>query len=432
LNTAKRALVQVGGMTGADLKVSDDGDITYKFDSDFREKMNRNSFKAKLASYYNSNKSLIQHYGKVAFGLTLIASLVVVSTALVVISSSSSSDDDRRDDRRRNPGGGMGMGNVLGPSPFDFWYYRPYRSYYVYGQPVRKKERGGGFLESVFSYVFGDGDPNRDMEELRIRGAAKLIRDAGGAVTAEQLAPFADIGDDVALGSEQTYVDESFVVPIMSQLGGRPEVTEDGDIIYVFDELMETGLSREAQIKLMGVKTTTEYEEAMAMREGVEIPNEINEVPLTFSSASDGNKLLAGVFGVINLAGVLYLGQILGSPAMQTVQLGSYLGAVKLFMPFLFTYAIAFNAIPLFRAFRMKSANAKINQRNKTRRLWRSVLENGGEKVQRKLRAAKKFAVGMKSVSRKKEVFDSGKDLVESQEERERRELEEFDRKFRQ
>lgn len=78
------------------------------------------------------------------------------------------------------------------------------------------------------------------------------------------------------------------------------------------------------------------------------------------------------------------------SPAMQTVQLGSYLGAVKLFMPFLFTYAIAFNAIPLFRAFRMKSANAKINQRNKTRRLWRSVLENGGEKVQRKLRAAKK------------------------------------------
>ena len=48
LNTAKRALVQVGGMTGADLKVSDDGDITYKFDSDFREKMNRNSFKAKV------------------------------------------------------------------------------------------------------------------------------------------------------------------------------------------------------------------------------------------------------------------------------------------------------------------------------------------------------------------------------------------------
>ena len=75
---------------------------------------------------------------------------------------------------------------------------------------------------------------------------------------------------------------------------------------------------------------------------------------------------------------------------MQTVQLGSYLGAVKLFMPLLFTYAIAFNAIPLFRAFRMKRANAKINRRNETRRLWRSVLENGGEKVQRKLRAAKK------------------------------------------
>jgi hypothetical protein len=37
----------------------------------------------------------------------------------------------------------------LGPSPFDFFYYRPYRTYYVYGQPQPRRQ-DPGFLESVF------------------------------------------------------------------------------------------------------------------------------------------------------------------------------------------------------------------------------------------------------------------------------------------
>ena len=37
----------------------------------------------------------------------------------------------------------------------------------------------------------------------------------------------------------------------------------------------------------------------------------------------------------------------------------------------------------------------------------------------------------MKSTGGKREVFDSGKDLVESQEERERQSLDQFDAKFR-
>ena len=51
-------------------------------------------------------------------------------------------------------------------SPFDVFYYRPYRSYYVYGYPKREEM---GFLEGCFSYIFGDGDPNAQLEEVRIR-----------------------------------------------------------------------------------------------------------------------------------------------------------------------------------------------------------------------------------------------------------------------
>lgn len=46
------------------------------------------------------------------------------------------------------------------------------------------------FIESVYSFVFGDGDPNFNLEERRYRQIAQLIRENGGAVTAEQLAPY--------------------------------------------------------------------------------------------------------------------------------------------------------------------------------------------------------------------------------------------------
>jgi len=134
---------------------------------------------------------------------------------------------------------------------------------------------------------------------------------------------------------------------------------------------------------------------------------------------------------VAPIIAVLYLGQILGSPALQTVQLGGYLGLVKGLMPFLFTYALVYNAVPVFRAFWIKGANAKIAKRNKTRRLWRSVLQGGGENVTRKLNAARRFARNIKSIGSQREVYDSGKDIVDSMEERERKEMEEFDRKFK-
>ena len=56
----------------------------------------------------------------------------------------------------RGGGGGM-MGGFWGPSPFDFFYYRPYYSRYYYSPAYGNVDRGSqgrdpeemGFLESV-------------------------------------------------------------------------------------------------------------------------------------------------------------------------------------------------------------------------------------------------------------------------------------------
>jgi hypothetical protein len=56
---------------------------------------------------------------------------------------------------------------------WDPYYYRTRRY-----QLAENKEMG--FLESVFSFVFGDGDPNDNLDDLRYEQIANVIK-ANGA-----------------------------------------------------------------------------------------------------------------------------------------------------------------------------------------------------------------------------------------------------------
>ena len=103
--------------------------------------------------------------------------------------------------------------------------------------------------EAFFSFVFGDGDPNSALRAARVRALAGVIRQNGGAVVAEQLAPYLDPPRNTARGDERN-IDESWVLPACLELGGRPEVGDDGTIVYVFDELTVSALASEANLAL--------------------------------------------------------------------------------------------------------------------------------------------------------------------------------------
>lgn len=399
------------------------------------------------------------------------------------------------------------MGGFWGPSPFDFFYYRPYYSrYYVVpgGSRQREQRRDGlddemGFLESVFSYVFGDGNPNGDIESRRLTLAATMIREYGGAVTAEQLAPYCDDAPmplltttmvDGKLGEERAYVDESFVLPIVTQLDGEPRVTEEGDIVYVFPELMTSAVastitssttssttkekskqSREARIlrragleenvptsrigKLLngnGISTRGALERSDLIdileralpsvekddddtNVGVEDdPTLLVEREFKFSLASPFQTILAGGLGIVNLGGALYLGNLLGQYALYGVRLPSYMGLIQQFFPLLLGYAILFNVVPLARNFWIGGQNEKIRRRNETRRSWRAVLEGkalaGGSSVRRKLLAAARFGKRMRQLGAGGEndiVFDTSRGFDELEKKREKEAMKDFD-----
>jgi len=411
----------------------------------------------------------------------LLASLVAIFSTIFFATSSSggSSDDDRRDGRRSMGGG---FGGFWGPSPFDFFYYRPYYSRYSAYRQRDPEEMG--FLESVFSYVFGDGEANPDKEERRVSLAAAMIRQNGGAVTAEQLAPFCDdvpMPPMVAgkLGEERVYVDESFVLPIVTQLDGVPQVTEDGDIVYTFSELMTSALPKALSPSLSSTEMKrTRRESSILKRAGLDedvpartiktllsrnristrealsrsdliviledvLPDEedsaFTEIDVSdptlllereykFSLASGSQTLLAGILGVVNLGGALYLGNLLGQYAVG-VRLPSYFGLVQQMFPLLFGYAFLFNAIPLVRKVWIERQNSKIAARNKARRLWKAVVEQKAGSVKRKLMAAARFGKRMKQLGSggRDIVFDTSKEFLEVEKTKERAVMKDFD-----
>ena len=126
---------------------------------------------------------------RVSFGTTLIASIVIVYAAIAALLS----NRDDRDDRRGGGGGGAFFGPRMYWSPFDFlWYWDPY--YYERRAYLAEMEgaKDMNFLEAVFSFVFGDGDPTRISSASVGRWWGLCIQKNNGVVTAEQLAPFLD------------------------------------------------------------------------------------------------------------------------------------------------------------------------------------------------------------------------------------------------
>ncbi|EED89451.1 hypothetical protein THAPSDRAFT_263883 [Thalassiosira pseudonana CCMP1335] len=428
LSQARKDLTTLASLTRGDIAVSSDGDLLYTFPSNINGVLSTNSAKYRALSTWNEKIVPPLFYAtKVGFGVVLVASLVAVFSTIFFATSGISRDDD---DRRERRGGGMpmGFGGFWGPSPFDFFYYRPYYSRYYYspaydtrGRQQRSQDPDEmGFLESVFSYVFGDGNPNGDVEERRIALVAEMIRSNGGAVSAEQLAPFCD---DVPMPN-RAYVDESFVLPFVTQLNGEPQVTEDGDIVYIFPELM-------ASASKSPTSSMDSKEMARMRREShVDDPTLLLEREYKFSLASSFQTVLAGLLGVVNLGGALYLGNILGQYALYGVRLPSYMGLVQQFFPLLLGYAVLFNAIPLVRNFWIQRENDKIRRRNEVRKSWKAVLEEKAGSVKRKLMAAARMGKKVKQLGTEGRdiVFDTKKEMAEIEEVKQRDAMSEFDK----
>eukprot|EP00961_Rhodomonas_salina_P225039 3042634-Rhodomonas_salina.1 len=246
---AKKQLTVLAQLAEGNLEVSNEGELVYSFDGSFRSTLSARSAKRRAQEAWDKVAPLAYYLLKVSFGVALITSIALIFTAILVIQSSSR---DERDERRSSfgGGGGFGMGPSFwwGPTPFDFFYFNAYSPYGVnrYEEPGKMS-----FLEAVFSFLFGDGDPNEKLDQRRSQAVARLVREQGGSVIAEQLAPYMDPPKE--FDPTEDRVDEAFILPAITELGGTPEVTEEGNIIYTFEDL-QVSAAPEIETQCSGLK----------------------------------------------------------------------------------------------------------------------------------------------------------------------------------
>jgi len=242
ITESQRQLLVLARLVGAELVVADDGQLSFVFEDQaaLRRGLRSATWRMRGREAWETVSPALAWTARASFGLGLLSSITIVVSALAVISSKS--------DDSSSSGGGMSMRvpmQMWGPHPLDFLYYsRPYRA------PGEM-----GFLQSCFSLLFGDPDPNRSpvssLEQRRSRAIAALVRANGGTVSAEQLAPFLEPPAQPEaweeLAASAAGFREDWVLPSLLQFGGEVEVSEEGDLLYSFPELMLSASAADAR-----------------------------------------------------------------------------------------------------------------------------------------------------------------------------------------
>jgi flagellar basal body-associated protein FliL len=359
LNVTQQGLLALASEAGGHLQVTDSGDILYQFPKNFRTILRNRFWRLRLQELWQKIWGALFYLIRISFGIILIISIIVMFLAIVAILIAVNSKDSDSNSGGDRDGGGF----FFFPTDI-FWIFNPSPDYNRYesraGQGKSSSARSMNFLEAIFSFLFGDGNPNEDLEEKRWQTIGTLIRNQGGAIAAEQVAPYLD---NVTSINQET---EDYILPVLARFNGYPQVSDQGDLIYYFPELQVTAKKR----------TLTA------------ISSYLNEKRWQFSQADSGQIMLSLGLGTVNIVLALMLGGLLR-------QYGAGIAIASLIQPVygvLLIYAISFLAIPLGRYFWLQWRNQGIDSRNQKRQAKAEWLTLPNPKFRQKLQFAEDFA----------------------------------------
>ncbi|MEG4961877.1 MULTISPECIES: hypothetical protein [unclassified Microcoleus] len=364
VNFAQRELLTLASEAGGNLQVAESGDIAYLFPKNFRDILRNKFLRLQLQEWWQKIWRILFYLIRISFGVVLVASILLIFVAITLLLSSSS-------DNNGGGGGGDGGGGNRGGGFFFFpyfwndllwiFYWNHDEPYYQQRSRLTGQKPQMSFLEAVFSFIFGDGNPNHNLEERKWSDIATAIRNNRGAVAAEQIAPYLD---NLGQGYAREY--EEYMLPALARFDGRPEVSPEGQIVYHFPQLQTTAVQKNPQ----------------------PVAAYLREMLWRFSHASSGQIMLAAGLGAVNLVGALVLGNLLAKSAIA----GGFIGFVSAVYPMLLIYGVGFLTIPLIRYFWIQWKNSRIEARNQERQQRARLLNEPDANLLQKLAYAREFA----------------------------------------
>lgn len=389
-------------LTGAQLEVTEEGEILYTFPTNLEQVLRERSSRRRLEEFYQRVSPYVSKVYRISFGIMLLTSLVLVYTAYVAAMSSSTSEDEKKKERRNNARRHTPSIHVH-VNLFDLWYIFERPRYF---ERIQRRETMS-FAEAVYSFLFGDGDPNEHFDTQLYQRAAQYIQRQQGFVTAEELAVFsrnvpalpansnsAALSPNDPLSSST--MSESFVLPFLLRFNGRPCLVED-QIIYHFPDLIAQQNAMNSvlfsqQNNYNGVPLSNpstpsrnpfvhafnRYQKpsSSSLAPKLSADDVLFETSAPFTMASAQQVSLAILLGGANAVGVAWLGGFLraNGPSIARMSRSSTSVAFWPWMrsvyPLLAVYAMAYVLTPTIRYLRHQRETAAIATRNEQRNSW--------------------------------------------------------------
>jgi hypothetical protein len=357
INITQQGLLELASNANGHLQVSDTGEIVFLFPPNFQSILRNKFLRLRLQEYWQKIWQILFYLIRISFGILLVASIILMTIAIIIILTANKGDNDNdSDNNNRNSGGGIVFFPRFSYFPDFFWLFD-----FNDNPQTRIKQNEANklnFLEAIFSFIFGDGNPNFNLEEKRWNQIGTVITNNHGAVIAEQIAPYLD---------EVKTEDEDYMLPVLTRFNGFPQVSPEGEIIYYFPDLQVTANQRENQ----------------------SISSSLQEYLWRFSQADSGQIMLAIGLGALNIILALILGSLLQGD--MAAELGGLVAFVDSIYWLLLGYGTSFLGIPLIRYFWLQSQNKKIENRNLEREKRASKLKQLNEKLTQKLNFARQF-----------------------------------------
>ncbi len=375
LEAARSGLLALANQTGGHLQVTDTGEVIYVLAPDFRQILLRKYVKLQFKAWLDRIWAVLFYLIKISFGILLISSISVVYLAILTITLAAIFGSDGGADcgdcgdcggscvldiftwGGSSSGSSTTMSTATTTSLDRSSAHSPIRA--------RTQRKSLNFLEAVFSVLFGDGNPNVDLEQRRWSYIGNLIHRQQGVAIGEQIAPYLD---NLGQGFDREY--ENYMLPVLTKFNGIPEVSPTGQLVYHFPDLQATLRDTPGQF--------------------TRVPQCLRERKWKFSKATPTQTRWSIVLFAANLVGIGILATMLSGIASNLVG-GAMIG--------LALYGVGLIIIPSCRYFWVKYQDRQVRKRNHSRHQQVNLLQQD-ELIQEKLDYAKKFAKQYKITDR--------------------------------
>jgi hypothetical protein len=368
---------------GARLRVTDSGEILYSFPEGMKSRYR--GFGPGMKRFWKSFRKTAAKVGILVFKIWTAVMLVgyfalFVALAILALLASFAAQASGKDDSGHGDGiGGLFLGGRLLDTIVRIWFYSE-----LFTTPQERAARADRkrakrpLHKAIFSFLFGDGNPDADWDEIEKKAFVAFVQSNKGVIT---MAEFLALTGLPPLEAEQA------INRYLYEFGGSPEVSDGGTIYFDFPSLLRRrdrtdrtyGGSSPMRRMAAFSSNNKKANRTFCIFNGVNLAFGSYFLTQALAPHADDLAIIYGKYAnkLITTGGwdgfYYFTHQLfgkLGNMADPTVFLGIALGAVPV------VFSLFFFAIPAIRSRRLDARNERAKAENLRRVAYRAALDS--------------------------------------------------------